>query len=69
MCISIYMALQWFFLQLNENKTDQYFHQNFQCMTFLIQVLCKICDHKIVLQEGKSKQKQFQVDNSKKTHE
>ena len=30
---------------------------------------CKICEHYIVLQEGKSKQKQFQVHNSYKTRE
>ena len=30
---------------------------------------CKICEHEIVLQECKLKQKQFQVHNSYKSHE
>ena len=56
-------------VQLNEYETDRYFLQNFQCMTLLIHAFCKICEHEIVLQEGKSKQKQFQVHNSYKTRE
>ena len=36
-------------LELNENETDGYFLQNFQCTTMLIQVFCMICDHEIVL--------------------
>ena len=35
----------------------------------LIHAFCKICEHEIVLQEGKSKQKQFQVHNFYKTRE
>ena len=35
----------------------------------LIHTFCKICEHQIVLQEWKSKQKQFQVHNSHKTCE
>ena len=35
----------------------------------LIHEFCKICEHEIVLQEGKSKQKQFQVHKSYKTCE
>ena len=58
-------------VQLNEYETDQYFLQTFQCTTLLIHAFCKICEHEIVLQEGKSKQKQFQVQvhNSYKTRE
>ena len=54
-------------LQLDEYET--YFLQNFQFTTILIPVFCKICNHEIVLQECKSKQKQFQVNNSYKTCE
>ena len=35
----------------------------------LIHTFCKICEHEIVLQECKSKQKQVQVHNSDKTRE
>ena len=51
----------WKFLkvQLNENETDRYFFQDFLCITLLIHMFCKICEHDIFLQEGKSKQKQF----------
>ena len=56
-------------VQLNKYETDRYFLQNFQCTTMLIHEFCKICDHEIVLQECKSKQKQFQVHNSYKTRE
>jgi hypothetical protein len=56
-------------VQLNKYETDRYFLQNFQCKTMLIPRLCKICEHEIVLQECKSKQKQFQVHNSYKTRE
>ena len=49
------------FQQLNEYETDQYFLQNFHCTTSLIHAFCKICEHEIVLQEGKSKQKQFHI--------
>ena len=52
--------------QLNEHETDRYFLQNFQCMTLLIDAFCKIFEHEIVLQECKSKRKQFQVHNSYK---
>ena len=58
-----------FWIQLNEYETDQYFLQNFQCTTMLIHMFCKICEHEIVLQECKSKQKQVQVHNSYKTCE
>ena len=58
-CLAIFWKIQ-----LNEYETDQYFLQNFQFTTILIHSFCKICDHKIVLQECKSKQKQFQVHNS-----
>ena len=44
-------------VQKNEYETDQYFLQNVQCMILLILEFCKICEHEIVLQEGKSKQK------------
>ena len=44
---------------LNENETDRYFFQDFLCITLLIHMFCKICEHDIFLQEGKSKQKQF----------
>ena len=57
------------YLQLNEYETDRYFLKNFQCATMLIHVFCKTCEPEIVLQECKSKQKQFQVHNSYKTHE
>ena len=56
-------------VQLNEYEADWYFLQNFQCMKLLIHRFCKICEHEIVLQGGKSKQKQFQVYNSYKTRE
>ena len=56
-------------LQLYEYETDRYILQNFQCTTLLIHEFCKICEHEIVLQESKSKQKQFQVHNSYKTRE
>jgi hypothetical protein len=35
----------------------------------LIHAFCKICEYEIVLQEGKSKQKLFQVHNSYKKFE
>ena len=60
-------AIVW--VQLNKYETDRYFLQNFQCTTMLIHEFCKICDHEIVLQECKSKQKQLQVHNSYKTRE
>ena len=37
--------------------------------TMLIHAFCKICEHEIVLQERKLKQKQFQGHNSYKTCE
>ena len=56
-------------IQLNKYETGLYFLQNFQCTTMLIPAFCKICEHEIVLQECKSKQKQFHVHNSYKTCE
>ena len=56
-------------IQLNENEIGRYVLQSFQGLTLLFHAFCKICEHEIVLQEGKSKQKQFQVHNSYKTRE
>ena len=58
-----------FYLLLDETETDWYFLQNFQRIAMLIHAFCKICEYEIVLQEGKSKQKLFQVHNSYKKFE
>ena len=58
-----------FRVQLNEYETDRYFLQNFHCMTMVIHAFCKIYEHEIVLQDWKSKQKQFQVHNFNKSRE
>ena len=59
-------------LQLNEFETDPCFLQNFQSnmtVCLIIHMFCKNCEPEIVLQECKSKQKQFQVHNTYKKHE
>ena len=56
-------------IQLNEYETDRYFLKNFQCALMLIYMFCMTCEPGIVLQECKSKQKQFQVHNFYKTRE
>ena len=53
-------------VQLNKYETDPCFLKNLQCGTILIHVFCKNCEPEIVLQECKSKQKQFQIHNSYK---
>ena len=68
-CFDVYICSLLLKTQLNEHETDRYFLQNFQCMTLLIDAFCKIFEHEIVLQECKSKRKQFQVHNSCKTCE
>ena len=57
------LVLQQASLQLNKYEISRYFLQNFQYTTLLIQMFSKISEHEIVLQECKSKQKQFHVHN------